>query len=123
FARVWGQFENREGQMNRGRNIFVSLLVTAACAAPAQAGSNYASTQFVRNKIDNSWSYYNLDASNKLVLLPAENVESAAWVNDDGVPVPVPFWSNPGPGYPLIYANTTTQRLHRDGCCGAIYLP
>jgi len=109
--------------MNRGRNIIVSLLVAAACAAPAQAGSNYATTQFVWNKNDNSWAYYNLDANNKLVLLPAENVESAAWLNDNGVPVQVPYWSNPGPGYPFVAANTTTQRLHRDFCCGAVYLP
>src|SRR5205085_12132466 len=55
-------------------------------------------------------------------LLPLASTDTR-WQDNGGTSVPLHFWSNPGFNYPLISANTTRKRLHRDyNGFGNVYL-
>ena len=112
--------------MHTTRAILGAIALAALAAPAAQAKTYNAVAQYsaVSNTDTQHWSYrYSTGARDgNYALLPLASTDAADWQNDGGTTVPLDYWSNPGFNYPLISANTTRKRLHRDYGYGNVYL-
>jgi hypothetical protein len=112
--------------MHITRAILAAVALAALAAPAAQAKTYNAVAQYsaVSNTDTQHWSYrYSTGARDgNYALLPLASTDTR-WQTDGGATAPLDFWSNPGFNYPLISANTTRKRLHRDyNGFGNVYL-
>lgn len=104
--------------------IATTIGTLVAPALPARTFDAVAQFSATSNTETQTWSYRYSESGLRdgaYTLLP-EVTPVDLWQTDDGTTVTLSLWNNPDLVYPVISANTTTTRLHRNYCCGNVYL-
>ena len=104
--------------------IATTIGTLAAPALHSRIFDAVAEFSATSNTETQTWSYRYSESGLRdgaYTLLP-EVIPVDVWQTDNGTAVTLSVWYNPDLGYPAISANRTNARLHRDYCCGNVYL-